>query len=259
MVFCENCGSKMKDNEAFCPVCGAANENVTQQEDTSAGVTQQGRYIPHSYQQAQDDIQPGLRQPQQGELLKRYHSGFSDQLSAPVRSWGAWFGIALAISIVGTSIFGYQTFMGEYFSYFTFPFGIVYALYIYNNFNDFETYINNVHSSNPSVVRSPISPSVAALIVILAIPLKLSLGNYYVDNWAVSGLIAISPVFILIYIKNKMLYEHLEQQAQVDRGTNAGGAFLITFFTFMLGAVYVDWKWQHTFNKHIKRTEGFYV
>ncbi|MHA1912450.1 MAG: hypothetical protein ACTSYA_12235, partial [Candidatus Kariarchaeaceae archaeon] len=139
------------------------------------------------------------------------------------------------------------------------PYGIVYAIYIYNNFNDFQKHLTNTHSSDGSDTKTPISPSVGFLLVIIAVPLRLSLTTFELDNWVVYTMIVYSPILVLIFLKNKMLYEHLAEQGEIDRGSNGGEALLITIFTFGIGAIFVDWKFQNTLNKHLKRTAGFYA
>jgi hypothetical protein len=258
MVFCENCGSKLKENSPFCPNCGVETEIVTSKA-APAGVSQQDRYIPQSYQQSRNIIQPGLQQPQMGMSPQRYHSGLKDQLSATPRSWGAFFGLALVLVIILTAVTPQGSSSSDYVFLFAWPFGIVYAIYIYFNFNDFQTHLNRAHSSGEYRPKSTISPSIAVLIVISSFPLKLSLNNYNEFNWFINSLFAVFPIFIVMFFKYKMLYEHLEEQGEVDKGSNGFEAVLFAFFSFSIAAIYLDWKWQDTFNKHLKRTAGFHA
>ena len=256
MGFCENCGSKIKETDPFCSGCGAENENFVPQKGTSTG-NKKEKYIPKSYEQARHAGEQGLRQPEHRDQ-HMYHRDLKDQLSAPIRSWGLWLLAAIGLAIVGSTILYPNDEIYVIFNYFAFPFGIVYAIYIYQNFTDFQTHLTNVHASGEYTPKSLFSPLVGALIVVIAVPLKLSADYYDIsDSLLFNYVLLNSPVLILIFIKNKMLYEHLEEQGEVERGSSAVEAVLITLFTFIVGALFVDWRWQHTFNKHIKRTEGF--
>ena len=37
MVYCTNCGAVLKENDKFCPVCGAAVAKVRREEDSGSG------------------------------------------------------------------------------------------------------------------------------------------------------------------------------------------------------------------------------
>jgi len=258
MVYCENCGSKYEETDAFCPQCGTENENFVPEKDTSD--TQKGKYIPQSYDQAQSIGLPGLRQPKAGDSQRRYNKEYDGPLSAPIRSWGLWLVIAIGVAIAGSAILGFGSTSAEYFDIFAFPFGVVYAIYIYYNFEDFQKHLTNAHSSSEYTPKTPITSSVGFLIVIIAIPLTISV-NYYdpVSSVIFYYFIVNSPILILMFVKNKMLYEHLESHGEIERGTSPAAAVMITFFTFTIGALYVDWRWQHNVNKHLKRTEGYWA